>query len=286
MGKGIITSNRAKGILAAIFASVLWSSGGIFIKLLDWNPIAISGSRSLIAVCILIAYSGKPKLTKSKPMIGGAIAYSATVLLFVTANKMTTSANAILLQYTAPIFVAILGVWLLKEKIHIYDAASITVVFLGMILFFLGNVNSGNMIGNFLAILSGLTLACTTIALRMEKDAKGIDIPIIGNILTFLIATPFILNIKPDFKSIVIIIILGIFQLGISYIFYVYSMKYLTALEAILITVLEPLLNPLWVFIFSGEKPGLYSILGGVIVISAVLARSIYVSKKITVQLN
>ena len=284
MIKRIITNDRAKGILAAIMASILWSSGGILIKLLDWNPIAISGSRSLIAVGVLIAYSGRPNLTKSKPMIGGAIAYSATVLLFVVANKMTTAANAILLQYTAPIFVAILGIWLLKEKIYIYDAASISVVFLGMLLFFIDNVDAGNMIGNLLAILSGLTLACTTIAIRMEKDAKSIDIPIMGNILTFLIATPFILNITPDFKSIVIIIILGIFQLGLSYIFYVYSMKYLTALEAILITVLEPLLNPLWVFIFSGEKPGLFSIFGGLVVISAVLARSIYVTKKINIQ--
>lgn len=148
-----------------------------------------------------------------------------------------------------------------------------------MLLFFVNNVDRGNIIGNLVAILSGLSLAGVTISLRMQKDGSGIETTIFGNVLTFLVSIPFILGGLPDMKSLIIIGIMGVFQLGIPYIFYIYSTKYLSALEAILFTVVEPLLNPLWVFIFMGEKPSIYAILGGVIVIISVTARSLYVSK-------
>ncbi len=272
-------NQRYKGIIAVIIASLLWSTGGIFIKMIDWNPVAISGSRSLIAALVLLAYNKKPKITKSKPQIYGAISYALTVIIFVIANKLTTAANVILLQYTAPIFVAILGIKFLKEKIHWYDIIAIVVVFSGMILFFIDNVSTGNLIGNILGVLSGLTLACTTIALKLHKDESAIDTTLIGNLITFIVSIPFILMSMPSLKSIIVIIIMGVFQLGISYIFYTYAIERLTALEAILITVIEPLLNPVWVYIFDGEKPGKFAILGGIIVIIAVVTRSIYISK-------
>lgn len=274
-----IENQRYKGIIAVIIASAMWSTGGIFIKMVDWNPVAISGIRSLIAALVLLAYIKKPKITKSKPQIFGAISYALTVILFVIANKLTTAANVILLQYTAPIFVAILGIWLLKEKIHWYDIIAILVVFFGMILFFIDNVSAGNVIGNILAIFTGLTLACTTIALKLQKEGSAIETTLLGNILTFVVAVPFIFTSIPDLKSLFIIVIMGVFQLGVPYIFYTYAIERLTALEAILITVIEPLLNPLWVYIFDGEKPGSYAIIGGIIVIIAVVSRSIYISK-------
>ncbi|WMM25914.1 DMT family transporter [Tissierella sp. MB52-C2] len=275
-----IKKDRYKGIILAAIASTMWSTGGIFVKLVDWNPISIAGLRSFIAALVMLIYIKKPKFTKSKPQILGTITTCTTMLCFIIANKLTTSANAILLQYTAPIFVAILGVWILKEKIRWYDILSITVVFLGMILFFIDNVNIGNTLGNIIAILSGFSLACMTISLRLQKDGSAMDTTFFGNMLTFIIAIPFfIFTPLPDVKSIIIIIIMGVFQLGIPYIFYVNSTKYLTALEAILITVIEPLLNPLWVYVFAGENPGIYAIIGGVVVIAAVLIRGIYVSK-------
>lgn len=275
-----LKSERYKGIIAAIIASVLWSTGGIFIKLINWNPMAISGSRSLIAALILLVYIRRPKFTKSKPQIIGIIAYVSTVMFFVIANKLTTSANAILLQYTAPIFVAILGVLILKEKLHWYDLVTILVVFSGMLLFFIENVSAGNTLGNIIAIFSGFSFACVTISFTLQKEGSAIDTVIFGNILTFIIAIPFMLKGLPDLKSIFFIIILGTFQLGISYIFFVYATKYLKALEVILISVIEPLLNPVWVYIFVGESPGIYAILGGIIVIAAIVIRSTYISKK------
>lgn len=275
----IIHSSRFKGIMSAVIASVLWSIGGLLVKLLDWNPVAISGTRSIIAALVLLAYIKKPKITKSKPQILGAIAYSTTVLFYVIANKLTTAANAILLQYTAPIFVALLSFWILKEKVHWYDIISIGVVIFGMGLFFIEDVSSGNILGNIIAIVSGFTLACCTLALRAQKDGSGMETICLGNLLTFIIAIPFILKVEATMRDLIVAISLGVFQLGISYIFYVNSLKYITALEAILIAVFEPILNPLWVYIFLREKPGINAIIGGVIVIIAVTLRGIYATK-------
>lgn len=280
MKESILKNQRYKSIIFLIIASILWSTGGILIKLVDWNPVAIAGSRSFISSIVVLIYLRKPVLTWSKAQLGGAIAYASTVILFVSANKLTTSANAILLQFTAPIFVAILGAWLLKEKIKWYDYLSIIAVFGGMLLFFIDNVGIGSMLGNVLAVISGFFLACVTIALRFQKDGSPVETTLIGNILTFIVAIPFIIGKVPDIQSILGIILLGIFQLGFAYILYALAIKHLSALEAILITVIEPLLNPIWVFIFAGEKPSLYAILGGFIVIVSVTVRSIVITKE------
>lgn len=279
MGQRNIMDHRIKGILAAMFASAMWSTGGIFVKVIDWNPVALAGVRSLIASSVLIAYVKKPKLPKSKTQAIGAIASAATVLSFIIANKLTTSANVILLQYTSPIFAAILSVWLLKEKIRWYDTLAIVSVFLGMGLFFVNDLSSGNIIGNLLAIFCGFALAVSTITLKMEQEGSPFEITIFGNLLAFIVAIPFILTNLPSFKTLATVVTMGIFQLGIPYIFYINSLKYITALEAILITVVEPLLNPLWVYIFTGEKPSIFAIIGGIIVIVSVTFRSIYVTK-------
>lgn len=273
-------NERIKSIVYLIIASVLWSTAGILIKLVDWNPLAIAGTRSFIASFVVLAYIKKPKITKSKAQIGGAFAYAATVILFVTANKLTTPANVILLQFTAPIFVALLSAWLLKERIFWYDWITMVCVFGGMILFFIDGVGFGNMLGNVLAVISGFFLACVTIALRFQKDGSPVETAWLGNIITFLVTMPFIFKSMPDRRSIIGLLLLGVFQLGTAYILYALSMKHINALEAILITVVEPLLNPVWVFLFAGEAPSLYAAVGGFFVLSAITIRSIYVSKK------
>jgi len=276
----VLRNERYKAIVFLVLASILWSTGGILIKLVDWNPIAIAGSRSLISSIVVLLYLKKPKITWSMAQIGGALSYTATVMLFVAANKLTTAANAILLQFTAPIFVAILGLLILKEKIKSYDYIAIIVVFVGMLLFFIDDVGGGSMLGNTLAVISGFFLACVTIALRFQKDGSPVETTFLGNLLTFIVSIPFIVKGLPDLKSILAIIVLGVFQLGIAYILYALAIKHLKAIEAILITVIEPILNPIWVFLFAGEKPSLYAVLGGLVVIITVTARSIIVSKE------
>ncbi len=217
----------------------------------------------------------KPKITLSRPQLAGAAAYACTVIMFVIANKMTTSANAILLQYTAPAFVAGLSVWLLKEKVRWFDVVSIIIVLGGMVLFFTDSAGQGNMAGNIVAIFSGFFLACVTIALRFQKDGSPVETMLLGNFATFLVSIPFMLGGLPDLRSLIGIVLLGTIQLGVSYILYALAIRHLKALEAILITVIEPLLNPLWVFIFDGEVPTLFSLAGGLVVLSAVVWRNI-----------
>lgn len=282
--KELFKNDRYKAMLFLVLASILWSTGGILIKAVDWNPIAIAGSRSLIASIVVFLYLRKPKLTWSKAQLGGAFSYTATVILFVAANKLTTAANAILLQFTAPIFVAILGAWLLKEKIRWYDYIAILTVFGGMMLFFLDDVGEGNMLGNVLAVVSGFFLACVTISLRFQKDGSPVETTLLGNVLTFIVAIPFIAGGLPNMKSIIAIIALGVFQLGVAYLLFALASRHLPAIEAILLTVIEPLLNPLWVFLFAGEKPSIYAVLGGIIVILSVTIRSIIVSKESAIE--
>jgi len=275
----LIKTPRAKAILFMVIASVLWSTGGMLIKLVDWNPVAIAGTRSGIAALVMLAFVRKPKFTKSKTQFAGAAFYMSTVILFVTANKLTTAANAILLQYTAPIWVAVLGTWVLKEKTLRVDWLAIFAVMAGMVLFFIGDLGGGALAGNLLSVLSGLFLALTVIFLRLQKDGSQIEMTLLGNIMTLVVSIPFILQSVPDFKSMVGILILGVFQLGISYTLFSLAVRHVTALEAILIPVIEPILNPIWVFLATGEKPGALALLGGLIVVLAVTLRSFYISR-------
>jgi drug/metabolite transporter (DMT)-like permease len=176
--------NRQKAILLLVATATLWSMGGLLIKLVNWNPIAIAGMRSAVAALLMLAYVKRPHFNWSFAQITGALAYAGTVILFVSANKMTTAANAIVLQYTAPVFVAILGIWLLKERVKTLDWVSIFLVMGGMVLFFLDKLDRGGFIGNILGILSGVSFAVMIISLRSQKDASPLESVLLGNIVT------------------------------------------------------------------------------------------------------
>ncbi|MFA5575730.1 MAG: DMT family transporter [Tissierellaceae bacterium] len=272
---------RIKAIIYTIIAATLLSTGGILLKFIDMHPMAIASSRGIFSVVLVWIYLRKPKFTFSKPQILGAISYSGMVTGFILANKLTTAANAVLLQFTAPIWVAILGVWILKEKIRWYDGLSIVIVSLGMILFFIDDVGGGSLAGNLVAVLSGVALAGSTIGMRMQKDGSPVETTLLGHMITVLIGLPFLLQASFTAQNIIGIFLLGVFQLGISYILYALAIKHLTALESILIMFLEPILNPIWVIIFYGEKPSIYTLIGGIIVIATLATRSVIASKEI-----
>jgi drug/metabolite transporter (DMT)-like permease len=272
--------NRKKAILYIILASLLWSIGGLFIKLVDWNPLAIAGARSGISAVVMFLYLKRPVVGTNKITLQGAASYAALLILFVAANKMTTSANAILLQFTAPIWVALFSSWFLKAKVRKSDWIAIAVVMLGMTLFFVGDLQTGNMIGNLIAVFSGIAMASMVIFLKLQRQGSPVEVTLLGNIITFAIGLPFFFISVPSWKSIFALLILGVFQLGISYILYTIAIPHISALEAVLIPVIEPLLNPIWVFWFTGELPGGYGIIGGVVVILAIVIRGIYQTKK------
>lgn len=264
---------RTKAIIYLIITAVLWSLGGVLIKSVKWNPIAIAGARSAISSLLILAYIRKPKFTWSSDQILAAIFYAGTVILFVTANKLTTAANAILLQYGAPIYVAILGSIILKERTTISDWITIAVVIFGMFLFFLDELQPGSLLGNIVAILSGIAFALYIIFMRKQKDKSPIESTLLGNILTAIIGLPFMLSSSPTESSWIGIILLGTVQLGLSYILYSIAIKEVTALEAILIPIIEPILNPIWVFLVMGEVPGRWAFIGGAIILASVTLR-------------
>jgi len=273
-----LESNKMKkrATFYLIISAFLWSLGGVFIKLIDWHPIAIAGTRSGISALFIWAYVKKPQFNWSKAQILGAISYATTVISFVVANKMTTSANAILLQYTAPIYVAIFGIFLVKERTRKVDWLTIFAVIVGMVLFFIGDLDTRNMWGNFWAIISGISFAGVALSLRMQKDGSPVESVILGNILAFIISLPFMFQTAPMGNSWIGLVLMGTIQLGFPYILYSKAIKSVSALEATLIPVLEPIVNPIWTFLFVGEVPKKGAIIGGAIVIIAITARSLY----------
>lgn len=276
-----LEASRTKSIFLLLAAAALWSLGGFLVKFVQWNPLAISGARSVIAALVMLAVIGRPRLPKSLPQIIGALAYSATVILFVVANKLTTAANAILFQYTSPIYVVLLGAIFLKERVYKRDLAMVAVVLGGMVLFFMDDLQAGNLAGNLLALASGITCAASVICLRLRKSALPVENVFYGNVITAVIGLPFIFRGPfPDVSGWAAIIFMGIFQLGLSYTIYAIAIKKVTALEAVLIPIIEPILNPIIVMLTLKEIPGRWSIAGGAIVLAAVTIKCVLSLKR------
>lgn len=266
-----VTHQQAVALLVA--TAVLWSFGGLLIKLVNWHPAAIAGGRSAIAALMFFFVLGRPALKMTRSQWAAAAAYAATVILFVFATRLTTAANAILLQYAAPAYTIVLSAWILKEKSSIVDWGAVFFVLCGMVLFFLDGFEMGHFIGNVLAILSGLSFALMVVFLRKQKHTSTWEPIFWGNVLTALAGLPFMTAPYPDLTGIISLIALGVFQLGFSYILYTIAIKRVTAVEATLVPVIEPILNPVWAFLGLGELPGAWALVGGIAVLLTVSAR-------------
>lgn len=265
-----MTHGRALGLL--VLTALLWSIGGWLVKSVNLSPLAIAGARSGIAAIVMCLAAGKPRFIWTKAQWGAAISLALCVTFFVTATRLTTAANAILIQYTAPIYVALLSHRLLGERITRRDWMTLFVVMAGMILFFIEKVSPEHMLGNVTAVASGVSFAGIAIFLRMQKGESTIESLILGHAMTALIGLPFLfLGNTPTGHDVTILLVLGVVQLGIPYVLYAIAIRHVTALEAILVPVIEPLLNPVWVAIFIGEKPGRLAMAGGALVVAAVL---------------
>ncbi|RPI92494.1 MAG: DMT family transporter [Spirochaetales bacterium] len=273
---GPSTLSRSAAVACLLGAAFLWSLGGLLIKWIPWDALAIAGARSIIAIPVILLYLGRPRFTWSPAQIGGAAAYAATVICFVLANKLTTAANAILLQYTAPLYVALLGGPLLGERAGAAAWAALAGTMGGMALFFMDGLGAGGLRGNLLALASGLSFALLIVMLRLQKDGSPIETVLLGNIVTAVVCAPFVFRTAPPVEGLAALVILGVFQLGAAYILYVAAIRRVTALEGVLIPVIEPLLNPLWVFLALGERPGPWAFAGGVLVLVSVTLYSAF----------
>jgi drug/metabolite transporter (DMT)-like permease len=268
-------TNRTRAIFLLLAAAILWSLAGVLIKWVSLPALAVAGFRSAIALPVLLLFFGRRAVNFSVSQLIGGVCYAAMVILFVSATKLTTSGNAILLQYTAPLYVALLSGWLLKEKTRWFDWAAIVAVLCGMSLFFIEKLSVDGLTGNILAVLSGVAFASLIIAMRRQKNASPAGSAILGNLLTVMICLPWMVQSPPGGADWIGLLFLGVFQLGLSYACYVVAIKKVSAMEGILIPFLEPLLNPLWTLLFMGERIGLWALLGGVVVILAILFRGV-----------
>lgn len=267
--------------LLLIMTALLWSMGGILIKLVDWTPLAIAGGRSAFAAATIWLLLPPHRIRINRWVLAGAVAYSATVITFVTATKWTTAANAIFLQFTAPLYVALLGRWFLGENASNGDWFRIILAQIGIVLFFFDDLSWGSTAGNLVGLISGLCFACLVLLLRKQKDANPVDSVLVGNLLTVTVCLPFMIGPLPSAQSLLGVACLGIFQLGLSYYLYTRAIKYVRALPAILIGMIEPVLNPIWVAIFLHEAPGILPLIGGAIVIGAALLQGIASARRL-----
>ena len=274
-----LRSPRGLGVVAMAGCALLWSLAGLFIKLVDWNPMAIACGRSLVAALFLLAWIRKPRFTFSAMQVLAALSYSATMLLFVYANKATTSANAILLQYGEPVYVAIIGSFVLKERPKAEHWVAFAFVALGMGLFFMGGLGGGSFLGNLAAAVAGLTFALYTILMRKQKEGSPLESALLAHLCTAavsLVVSLFLPAPSFDARSVAAILGLGVLQIGLASALFAIGIKRVTALDASLIGVLEPVFNPVWVFLAFGEKPGANALAGGGIIIAAVIASTAF----------
>jgi len=272
-------TNRNKAIMLMVLAAVLWSTGGLFVKLIPWNPLAIYGGRAMIANIVILAYmiydhkKPKPK-EKQQPFLTinlhtflGGLAYSSLSLFYISATKFTTAANAIVLQFTAPVWIIVFSLIFLKKKPRKEDLIAVFFVMIGISVFFIDGIETGHMFGNMLGVCSGISLATMVLMTKHEKIKKPIEIAFVGNTIATIIGIGFVFSQQINATIISYMLFLGIFQIGISFIFYSIAIPHLSPLDAVFIPVLEPLLNPVWVFLLTGEKIGSIAIFGAIIVL-------------------
>ncbi|MFO0931912.1 MAG: DMT family transporter [Planctomycetota bacterium] len=268
--------------LRLLLAAALFSTGGVAIKGCGLSPWQVSAFRSGIGALTLLALAPESRRGWTLRTLVVGLAYAGTVTLFALANRMTTSANAIFLQSTAPLYLLLLGPWLLREPLHRRDLAFLGALAVGMAFFFVGVEPASRTapdpgLGNALAAGSGLCWALTILGLRwLGRDGSGgAGATVVGNLLGCALALPFALPLGASTPTDwALVTFLGVVQIGVSYVLVTRATRHVPALEATLLLLLEPVLNPIWSWLVHGERPGPWSLLGGAIILVATFARA------------
>lgn len=271
MEKRELDKNSIKGTIFVLLSAICFSLGGVLIKSIPWSSVTIQGIRSVFSSLVIGGFMvmRHQRFVVNKTVLLGAAFNTVMAFTFVAATKMTTAANAIVLQFTEPIFVILL-LWILYKKRPGKDALlTCAVVFSGILCFFFESLSAGGMVGNLLAIFSGLTYALV----MLMKGFKGADFEsslLISNTISMIIGIPALLK-ETDYSMEVwgFMILLGVFQFGFSYVFLSKGLDYLSPVTASLTSAIEPILNPLLVAAFCGETIGAMGIVGAVLVVGA-----------------
>jgi DME family drug/metabolite transporter len=263
--------DRRTGILYIVFAALLWSTGGIGIKAVADPALKVTFYRSVFAALTLFVVVRRDLRIRWSPAVAIAIAsYGGCLVTFVTATKWTTAANAIFLQYAGVVWVLLLSPVVLREPMRRRDVIAIVFAMAGMALFFVGKFEARGMAGNAMALLSSVFFATMVLALRREHAASRAAVTW-GNVVLSLALLPFVSHdLALTTKSFLALLFLGVFQIGLAYALFVKGLQHVTATEASLTGMLEPVANPIWVLLFLGERPSTFAIAGGAIVLAAI----------------
>ena len=269
---------------AVLAAAVLWSTSGLLIRLVDWHPVVIAGTRGFVAAVFLILVRfifPVPKNTVKKSSTfafwASAFAHAFMVITFVSANTLTAAANAVLLQYSSPIWTALLAWWVIKEKPRWEHWGALILVIGGLLIFFRDGLGSGALLGDALGVISGVFIAIHVVFLRMSKDGNPRDVLLAAHIIAFVVSIPFIVLYPPELtvSSVWPILFMGLIQQGVASLLFAYGIKHLSAIQAMLTSTIEPLCNPVWVLLVLGERPSVSAIIGGGLILIAVVFSSI-----------
>ena len=273
--------NKNRSVLFVFLASVCFSTGGLFIKLIPWSALAINGARNLIGAAVIGIYlpAAGHRIVFSRRVLVGALSMIGVTTLFALANKLTTAANTIVLQFTEPVFVILLMAVIYRQKPGRADLIACFLVLLGVVLFFVDGIQAGNLTGNVLAILSGICYA-GVFMMNTGKNADAISSCFLGQLAAGLAFTPLCFR-ETDFSMPVMasVIALGVIQVGGAYILFSVGIRNTPPVTASLITGLEPIMNPLLVAAFYGERITALSVAGCVIVVSSILAYNAWLAK-------
>ena len=267
-----------KGPLFMVAASICWSFGGLLLRdeFIPWGAMSIISLRAALAAIVFVFFRRSFKIDFTTGNILGALCLSATTMLFVFANKNTTAAAAILLQFSAPIFILLIQLIFYGKKPRMSEAVAVSATVFGMVLFFADDIDLSGMIGNLLAIASGLSFAGVFVC-NKRPDTNPEHSLFLGFIINAVVGFPFIFfEVTADPVAWVSVLILGVVQVGFAYVFFSIGIKRTSALMACLITALEPVLNPLWVALVIGEVPGRFAAIGGAFIVLSVVCYNIW----------
>ncbi|HKQ08325.1 MAG TPA: EamA family transporter [Blastocatellia bacterium] len=278
-------------VLFVLFAVLLWSTGGLFIKMTTVDAFAVNCGRSLFAVITIGIFTYRKGLKLSPFTFLTSLLFAGILISFVYATKATTAANAIFLQYTAPIYILMLSPLILKDRFRGIDLLTVVLCLAGMSLFFWDRPNAEDklapnmFIGNLVALASGVLFALYFILLRHRRSLESKNAAVsafYGNLLVVLFMLPFLAlhPPQPTSKDVVAILYLGVIQIGIAYILFTYGMAGgVRPFDASIIGFVEPLLNPVWVFLVVGERPSRLAMIGGAIILLTVVAHTLINSR-------
>ena len=262
-----------------VLCAVLWSIGGVFIKAVEMNAFVIAGGRSLFAALAVIVYMvlTKQKFILSRDTLVSGGLLSMVFICFVAANKYTTAANAIVLQYTAPIFVLIFTMIFLHKKPRHLDIAAVLLTLVGVVVFFLGSLEAGGMLGNALGVLAGMFMGGMFVAVGNTKGEEKMSGILLGHLFCAAIGLPFLAFTENtvNAKGVFFLVLLGVVQLGIPYILYALATNRCSAISCVVISAIEPILNPIWVAIFNKEIPSALSMISGLFLIAVITVYSV-----------